>query len=251
MNGVYSVFLDIDGTLISGDYSGPFDDDIAGIEKAWQKGIKFFLCTGRSLVQIPKKLADAGWKDGVVAAGGAHVIVAGKTIYHNWIPVSVLCEVTGLFLAKNKKCGFRGDKYSYAVNQNGNKLPVTSVNDFTEKYADARVSMLTVDHSVGNEERFLLEKYFDIYQQIPHLDCFIKGEGKAKGMKLILDTMGLERKYSVAIGDSSNDLDIIQYAGTGIAAGNACEELKEKASWISASVGEGAVVKALEYLGLC
>jgi len=139
----------------------------------------------------------------------------------------------------------------------GNKKAVshffitTSASDFAGKYADAKVSMLTVDHSIGNEERAFLEKHFDIYPQIPHLDCFIKGEGKAKGMNLILDTLGLEKKYSIAIGDSSNDMDIIQCAGTGIAVGNACEELKEKASWISAPVGEGAVVKALEYLGLC
>ncbi|MCL1929272.1 MAG: HAD-IIB family hydrolase [Treponema sp.] len=248
---VHSVFLDIDGTLISGDSSGPFNDDIAGIEKAWKKGTKFFLCTGRSLIQIPKTLENVVWKDGVVAAGGAHVILAGKNIYHNWIPVPLLCEVAGLLLAKNKKCGFRGDKYSYAVNQSGNRLHITSASDFAGKYADAKVSMLTVDHSIGNEERAFLEKHFDIYPQIPHLDCFIKGEGKAKGMNLILDTLGLEKKYSIAIGDSSNDMDIIQCAGTGIAVGNACEELKEKASWISAPVGEGAVVKALEYLGLC
>ena len=253
---VRSVFLDIDGTLIAGDYSGPFDDDIAGIEKAWQKGTKFFLCTGRSFIQIPPALADAPWKEGVIAGGGAHVVHAEKTLYHKWIPISVLCEVAAVFLATGKKCGFRGDNNVYALNYssdviNTGRLPVTSSDDFTQKYADAKVSMLTVDHSIGNKERALLEQYFDFYWQIPHLDCFIKGECKAKGMAVILDTLGLDRKYSIAIGDSSNDMDIIQYAGTGIAVGNACEALKEKASWVSAAVGEGAVVKALEHLGLC
>ena len=252
---VYSVFIDIDGTLISEDNSGPFKDDISGIEKARQRGAKIFLSTGRSLAQIPKQLADASWKDGVVAAGGAHVILGEKTIYHNWAPISVLCEVAGLFLETGKKCGFRGDNHTYVVNRNAGidsgKLPVMSAADFSQKYVDARVSMLTVDHSIGNKERALLEKYFDIYIQIPHLDCFIKGEGKAKGMKLVLDTLALDRENSIAIGDSSNDMDIIEYAGTGIAVGNACNELKEKASWISSPVGEGAVVKALEHCGLC
>ena len=261
----HSVFLDIDGTLIADDYSGPFEDDITGIEKARQKGTKFFLCTGRSMAQIPVVLLQAPWKDGIVAAGGAHVILDGKTLYHNWIPVPVLCEIAGLFLEKNKKCCFRGDKNIYAVNYggvtgsaaaycaaaNGGKLPVTAARDFAEKYADARVSMLTADHSIGNEERSFLGKYFDIYHQIPHIDCFIKGEGKARGMQLILDALSLEKRYSVAIGDSSNDMDIIRYAGTGIAVANACRELKEEAAWISAPVGQGAVVKALEYLGLC
>ena len=246
---VHSVFLDIDGTLIT-DTAGPFDDDIAGIKRARQKGTKFFLCTGRSLFQIRIILGETPWVDGIVAAGGAHVILGKETLYHHWMPVPVLCEIANLFLAKGKKCCFRGDENNYAVNQNGNKIPITSANDFALKYSGARVSMLTVDLSMGEEERACLEKYFDIYPQIPHFDCFIKGGGKAKGAKLILERLGLDRKYCVAIGDSANDLDVFELAGTGIAVGNACDSLKEKASWISANVGEGAVVNALEYLGL-
>ena len=251
---VYSVFLDIDDTLISMEKGGPFPDDMAGIMYAWQRGTKFFICTGRSLVQIHPVLMQAPWRDGIVAAGGAHVIVGDKPIYHNWIPVPVLCETAGIFLEAGLECNFRADKNIYSVNQqnqNEEKLPITSKNDFMEKYPDAKVSMLTVDLKIGKKERSFLEQYFDIYPQIPHFDCFIKGEGKAKGMKMILDKLGLDARYSVAIGDSANDIDIFEAAGTGIAVGNACRELKEKASWISAPVGEGAIVRALEHLGLC
>ena len=156
----YSVFIDIDGTLITEDNSGPFDDDVSGIEKARQRGAIFFLSTGRSLSQIPKQLAEASWKDGVVAAGGAHVIIGEKTIYHNWVPVPVLCEVAGLFLATGKKCSLRGDNYTYVVNRNAavdsGKLLINSAADFSGKYADAKVSMLTADHSIGNEDRSFL-----------------------------------------------------------------------------------------------
>ena len=247
----HSVFLDIDGTLITLEEEGPFEDDLCGIEKAWRRGTKFFLCTGRSVAQIPPVLSEARWKDGIVAAGGAHVILNGKTLNHKIIPVPLLCELSGIFLAKNKKCCFRGERLIYAVNKNGGKTAIRSKTDFAQKYPDANVSMLTSDHSIEGEDRAFLEKHFDIYPQIPHLDCFIKGESKSKGMRMILDALALERKYSVAIGDSSNDLDIIEYAGTGIAVANACKELKEKASWISAAVGQGAVVKALEHLRLC
>ena len=250
----YSVFLDIDGTLIT-DADGPFKDDLAAIDKAWQRGAKFFLSTGRSLIQIYKVFLEAHWLGGIVAAGGSHVIAGGKPLYHNWIPIPVLCEISAVFLAADKNCSFRGDKQIYAVNPDSSrpsvKLPVKQPDDFKKKYSDAKVSMLTVDLTMGEKERSFLENYFDIYPQIPHFDCFIKGEGKAKGMKIILDHFALDRKYSIAIGDSANDLDIINYAGTCIAVGNACEELKAKASWISAPVGEGGVVKALEYLGLC
>ena len=251
---VYSVFLDIDDTLISMEKGGPFPDDIAAIMYAWQRGTKFFICTGRSLVQIHPALMQAPWRDGIVAGGGAHVIMGEKTIYQNWIPVPVLCEISGVFLEAGLECNFRADKYIYSINQNNQntgKLPITSKNDFMEKYLFAKVSMLTVDLKIGKKERSFLEQHFDIYPQIPHFDCFIKGEGKAKGMKMILDNLGLDARYSVAIGDSANDIDIFDEAGTGIAVGNACRELKEKASWISAPVGEGAIVRALEHLGLC
>ena len=247
---VYSVFLDIDGTLIT-DKDGPFEDDLAGIEKAWRQGVKFFLCTGRSMIQIAEVFLKAPWLEGIIAAGGAHVILNGNVLYHKWIPLEVLDEAAALFLAAGKRCNFRGDKQIYAVNQEGGRLPVTSPGDFVKKYSDAKVSMLTVDLTMEKKERSFLEKHFDIYPQIPHFDCFIKGEGKAKGMKLIMDTLALERNNSIAIGDSANDMDIIEYAGKGIAVGNACKELKEKAAWISTPVGEGAVVKALEYLDLC
>jgi Cof subfamily protein (haloacid dehalogenase superfamily) len=247
---MHSVFLDIDGTLIT-DKGGPFDDDIAGIERARQRGTKFFLCTGRSMVQIDRVLGKTPWKDGIVAAGGAHTVLGEETLYHNWIPVPVLCEVAFLFLTKGKTCSFRGDKNTYAVNKNGSSIPITSADDFAVKYADAKVSMLTVDLSMGDQERAYLEKYFDMYPQVPHFDCFIKGEGKAKGAQLILERLGLDRKKCVAIGDSTNDLDILEFAGTGIAVGNACDALKEKADWISTKAGEGAIVNALKYLGLC
>jgi len=251
-----TVFLDIDGTLIT-DTEGPFDDDIKAIEKAWQRGVKIFLCTGRSLIQIAKVFLDASWVDGIVAAGGAHVILGGKTLYHNWVPINLLCDISAMFISTGRRCNFRADKFTYIVNpdstrnSDSSKIHITAKDDFTQKYSNARVSMLTVDHSMQVNERDFLLKDFDMYMQIPHIDFFIKGEGKAKGMQMILDTLSMDRKDSIAIGDSLNDMDIICKSGTGIAVGNACNELKAQASWISATVGEGAVVKALEYLGFC
>ena len=251
-----TVFLDIDGTLVN-DTEGPFNDDIAAIEKAWQSGVKIFLCTGRSLIQIAKVFLDASWVEGIVAAGGAHIILGGETLYHNWIPIPLLCDISALFLSTGRRSNFRGDKFTYIVNpdntrySDNRKIQITAKHDFAQKHSNARVSMLTVDLSMEENERDFLLKNFDIYPQIPHFDFFIKGEGKAKGMQMILDALSMDRKDSAAIGDSFNDMDIISHSGTGIAVGNACNELKAQADWISAPVGEGAIVKALEYLGFC
>jgi hydroxymethylpyrimidine pyrophosphatase-like HAD family hydrolase len=243
-----AVFLDIDGTIITSE-SGPFPDDIQGIETARLAGHRFFICTGRGFAHIPAELREASWVDGIVAGGGVHVILDGKTLYHKSAPVRALCEISALFLANGKRCTFQGEKATYCINRS-DYVEITGKDDFAVTYPDANISMMTVDKTIDRETRAFLETFFDIYPQIPHYDCFIKGETKSGGMQILLDAAGIRREDSVAIGDSANDLDMIRYAGIGIAVGNACDELKAAADWVSAPCGEGGIVRALEHLGL-
>ncbi|MDR1930764.1 MAG: HAD family hydrolase [Treponema sp.] len=247
-----AVFLDIDGTLYSQDLGGPFADDLEGIARARSGGHRFFLCSGRSAANIPGELEEAAFYEGLVAGGGAHVLLGGKTLYQNWVDPPLLREITEMFLANGKRITFRGDREVYAINREGEgKLPIYDRDDFALKYPDAHICMITVDKTLSREQRAFMERRFDLYPQQPHCDCFIKGECKSRGMRMILDALGMDRGDSVALGDSSNDVDMIQYAGLGIAVGNAVPPLKALASWISAPCGKGAVVRALEYAGLC
>jgi hydroxymethylpyrimidine pyrophosphatase-like HAD family hydrolase len=43
-----------------------------------------------------------------------------------------------------------------------------------------------------------------------------------------------------------NDMDAVLYCGTGVAMGNACDELKKAADWVSLPVGSGGVAQAIE-----
>jgi hydroxymethylpyrimidine pyrophosphatase-like HAD family hydrolase len=247
-----AIFLDIDDTIYSKALGGPFEDDLSGIAKARAAGHRFFLCSGRSVANIPPGVEKAAFYDGMVAGGGAHVVLEGKTLHQTWLEIPLLTQITEMFLAHGKMITFRGDREVFAANRKGeDKVPIRNSDDFINTYPDAHICMITVDKTISPEQKSFLESHFDIYPQVPHYDCFIKGECKSKGMRMILDALGLDRKDSVAIGDSSNDVDSIRYAGTGIAVGNACEELKALASWVSAPCGKGAVVRALEHLGLC
>ncbi|MDR0402418.1 MAG: Cof-type HAD-IIB family hydrolase [Treponema sp.] len=245
-----AVFIDIDGTLVSGNLEGPFPDDIAGIEKARRAGHRFFLCTGRGFGHIPGGLRKAPYFDGIVAGGGVHVLLGGKVLYRKSVSVEALCNISALFLENGKRCTFQGEKATYCINRS-DYVEITGKDDFARKYPGAHIAMMTVDKTITEKTRAFLETVFDIYPQIPHYDCFIKGESKSRGMRAVLDELALGRENSVAIGDSANDLDMIRFAGAGIAVGNACDELKAAADWISAPCGKGGVVRALEHLGLC
>jgi hydroxymethylpyrimidine pyrophosphatase-like HAD family hydrolase len=188
-------------------------------------------------------------------------VLDGKTLYQKSVDVETLCEISVRFLANGKQCTFQGDTALFGINKGSSfrpdwaaederRIALTRSGDFVTKYPDAHIAMMTVDKTIDNDTRDFLERIFDIYPQIPHFDAFIKGEGKAKGMRIALEALGLAREDSVAIGDSANDLDMITYAGAGIAVGNACGELKAAARWVSAPCGQGGITRALEYLKL-
>jgi hydroxymethylpyrimidine pyrophosphatase-like HAD family hydrolase len=253
-----AVFLDIDGTIVSLDGQGPFDDDLEGIARARARGCRFLICTGRGFGNIPRRVRDAPWIDGIVSGGGAHVEIGGAVLHLKTADIPTLCEASRRFLAEGKQCTFQGGRALFGINKGfspvpaaeGDKISILREDDFALRYQDAAVEMMTVDKTMGNETREFLERSFDLYEQVRHFDALIKGENKAKGMDLALEALGIPLKHSIAVGDSENDLDMVVHAGAGIAVGNACDELKAAADWVSTPCGEGGLVRALEHLGL-
>ena len=61
---------------------------------------------------------------------------------------------------------------------------------------------------------------------------------------------GISQKDTVAFGDGPNDFDMIEYAGIGVAMGNAVEALKRRADFVTKGIDEDGVAYAMEELGL-
>jgi len=251
-----AVFLDIDGTLITDQGDGPFEDDIAGIEAARRQGHRFFICTGRGYANVYRVFKEAPYLDGMVAGGGAYVTLGGRVIHRRSMDPAVLCQVGERFFAEGRACSFQGEREYFTINKTPLRawrtrpIPLRPEDDLARIFRESPITMLTADNAMGPSLRAFMDAHFRLNPQKPHFDCFIPGEDKARGMKIVLDALGLDRQDSAAVGDSANDLEMFRYAGTSIAVGNACEELKAAADWISAPCGQGGVVRALEHLGL-
>ena len=78
----------------------------------------------------------------------------------------------------------------------------------------------------------------------------INGINKATGMERYLKAAGIAREDSIAVGDGPNDLQMMEYAGIGIAMGNAREEVKERADMVTSSIDDDGIYRAFETLGL-
>ena len=81
-------------------------------------------------------------------------------------------------------------------------------------------------------------------------DIIAGGGGKMNGIKWYLEHIGLKPEEIIAFGDAENDLDMLRFAGIGVAMGNGSEEAKAAADYITADIDDDGIEKALKHFNL-
>ena len=82
------------------------------------------------------------------------------------------------------------------------------------------------------------------------IDIISKDGGKDHGIRKILEDHGFTREESIAFGDSDNDLEMLEFAGIGVAMGNAAESVKEVADYVTSHIDEDGIWNACKYFEL-
>ena len=78
-------------------------------------------------------------------------------------------------------------------------------------------------------------------------DVTARGADKGEGLKTVARHFGFPIGSTMAFGDGGNDVRMLQVAGIGVAMGNANDSIKAVADYVTASVDDDGVKKALEY----
>lgn len=78
------------------------------------------------------------------------------------------------------------------------------------------------------------------------IDCMSKDISKGFTLEKLAEILNIKRENIVAIGDQENDMTMIKYAGTGIAMGNAIDELKNEANFITANIEDEGFYTAVQ-----
>ena len=81
-------------------------------------------------------------------------------------------------------------------------------------------------------------------------DITANGADKGKGILAMARHEGFDPSRTIAFGDGGNDTSMIQQAGIGIAMGNAIEELKQQADYVTTSVDEDGILSALRHFNV-
>ena len=86
-----------------------------------------------------------------------------------------------------------------------------------------------------------IAKSFPRFCEVAHREC-----SKANALSMLADKLGIVQSEVMAIGDNPNDVDMVEWAGMGIAMANGTQEVKEVADWITGSIEEDGVAQAIE-----
>ncbi len=82
------------------------------------------------------------------------------------------------------------------------------------------------------------------------VDILPAGGSKTRGLERVLQFLGADRTQAIAFGDGENDVEMLQYAGTGVAMGNACPEAMAAADYVTDPVDRDGLAHGLAHFGL-
>lgn len=256
------VFFDIDGTIWDDDMNIP-DSTVASIRALRANGHKAFLCSGRSRGNIrSKKLFDIGF-DGVIAACGNHVEMDGEILYEKILEPELVQKIIRLCMEHRmpvvlegpvkhwlSEKGFENDPYvDYLMEAMGEDA--IFLKEYTEDIYINKFSADVLSDTDYEAIKGELEEEFDfMMHDSVVVECTPKGTSKATGIAWLCQHLGIAVEDTYGIGDSVNDLDMLQFVGHGIAMGNGSQAAKDAAEYVTAPLHEDGIMKALEHYGL-
>ena len=258
-------FFDVDGTLLPFGKGLP-ESALEAILDAKSRGHRIFVSTGRSPSEMDKALSPIPFDGGVYSAG-CLVIAEGKILEERSYSrkqveevLTYLKEMGQLTMIQTSNGTYMPSKaYEFfkesLIKNNGIsiKIPGLVVSDSVPEDLDVKkILVLSPSGRVDEVRRDLGDRYNIVdntvgIRQSDMAEICLMGVDKGSGIKTILSYYGDERISSVGVGDGANDIEMIEYAGLGIAMGNADECLKVKADWISTDANQDGIRNAIEY----
>ena len=250
------LFFDIDGTLLNSELKIP-EGVKRELKRLNEAGYYLFVASGRPLSFISNQIIEAGF-NGFVLCNGAHVELNHEIIYENRIPYEKVNDLMNLL--ENVDC-----EYDFETATDCYIDP--SYKDFIEffKVCDIRHEKLII--SFDKEEvmhrtlkieisakkdhdkiiEYIADKfYFDHHGTANSFEICALDTSKATGVQKVLEHLNIDKEHSYAFGDGLNDLEMIKYAGHGIAMKNAVKELKDVADEVIGHVDENGLEEYLK-----
>ena len=253
-------FIDYDNTIFS-HYTQTIPKSASESLLSLQRdGHKVILASGRGLSnELLPALPENFIPDGLVGTNGAIVQIDDKILWENPMNTAL----------KNRLIDFVQEREYFMVTSSEGEFYVSSLKRYQASRFSETEPMLPKGDDDFNALRqkpvlsFFLNEPLEIIEEtqshFPELKLYYMGtdvggadvvpseNGKVKGIERVLAHYGANFSDAVAIGDSMNDLEMIQAAGIGIAMGNAMPAVKKAADYVAKHIDDGGLADAIQY----
>ncbi|MDT0169676.1 HAD family hydrolase [Pseudarthrobacter sp. BRE9] len=276
-----AIFLDIDGTYA--DHGLAPAAHVDAVRTARKLGHLVFVCTGRPLSMVPTHILDAGF-DGTITGAGARVEVNGEVLKDARFDPALAARIVEALDAHNAAYILEAPEALYGRTGVDRRLrevlgpifagraqhdgvlstDVDPVEDIlgpmqygddlrATSYAkiscfDSRVPLTSLMESFGPEVGLIPSSLSALGDRAGEI--YMAGTHKAVGIQVVEARLGLDRADIIAIGDSANDIEMLEYAAVGIAVEGGHPAVLAVADRITAPPAGNGVALAFAELGL-
>jgi len=257
------VAIDLDDTLLRDDWTiSP--RVIQAIQKAQAQGVKITIATGRMTISARPYAEQLGLDVPMITYHGAMIqqVLSRDILFRCVIPSTLATEI----VEDVARLGVHAQIYLK------DRVITPELNDWSDEYAriasvrieEADLSILLSQEPEGVEKILLMGEESALDQLAPLLrqrygemvhitkskPCFLEithsSVNKGVALAALAERLGIDQSEVMAIGDSFNDLEMINYAGFGVAMGNARQEIQDRADYVTATNEEDGVAEAIE-----
>ena len=254
------IFFDIDGTLIIEDTHIIPETTVQAIRKARENGHLAFVNTGRTFFNVTKDIRDIGF-DGYVCGCGTYIHYNDTPLLAKSLPQETCFEIAkklreynieGLFEASDGVF-FDQTKPATGVLEKIKNLFSLQGCDVTRSWDDPNLIfdkfvVWTKEDSDLDGFHSYITKDFDYIDRGNNFGEIVpKGFSKASGIKFLQEYFNIPLENCYAIGDSTNDLAMLEYVPNSIAMGNSTPVLFDKVSFVTKSIEDNGIEHALTH----
>lgn len=262
-----AVFLDMDGTLLRTDHSVS-EPTKKTIKKILDKGIPVVLVSARPLdamLPIAREIGVLGHP--LVSLNGGYIVEGEKPVFQAVIDPETTTRVTdktrpfkvtiAYYLQREWFAEVNDSWIQHEQKIMDVKIKVGPFPDLirdwsTRKTGPNKMMVMSDPATISVAEQHLKSVFghsLNIYTSKPtYLEIMDPRASKSNALRFLIERMNIDRTEIIAIGDNFNDREMIQFAGMGVAMGNAPDEIKEVADYVTDTNNNDGVQKALEKL---
>jgi len=272
MHNIRLIALDLDGTLLNADKQLT-TQNAAALEKAAAQGVEIVPATGRFYRGMPEVIRNLPYVHYVISVNGAQVydIINRKTVCASEIPwqraVAVmrrLDELDVIYDCYQDGWGWmtqafydKAEQYAAHIHSlemiKNLRTPVPELKAYLEERAAGvqKIQIFFRDMALRAEAlQTLPEEFPDLVVTtsiVNNIEINSREATKGVALRKLAAYLDIPTAQTMAFGDDTNDITMLQEAGIGVAMGNAYGEVKRNADYITLDCNDNGVAAAINH----